>query len=150
VPVEAGRGGKLSFVNDWVLNHGDAVAVGRNDYAVEVAGAVFDPRVVAFHPGYSWKDYVMKGGGGPLDTADVKKTFVQYPNGVTRKARSGWWIFASNADVCAGSRVVVPLKPFVPQLKECEEKADWSKPVSIISSTLLSVLTIMVIAQQLK
>jgi protein involved in polysaccharide export with SLBB domain len=148
--VEVG-GGRLSFVNNWVLNGNDAITVGRNDQSVEVAGAVFDPRIVAFHPGYSCRDYVRKGAGGALDTADVKKTYVQYPNGITRKAHAGWWIFASSADVYPGSRVVVPMKPFVAPPRECDnDKTDWTKPISIISGTLLSIVSLMVIANQLK
>ncbi|MBN2188707.1 MAG: SLBB domain-containing protein [Chitinispirillaceae bacterium] len=150
IPVEVG-GGRLSFVNNWVLNGGDAITVGRNDYSVEIAGAVFDPRISAYHPGYSWKDYVKKGGGGALDTADMKRAFVQYPNGVTKKAHAGWFIFSSNADVYPGSRVVVPLKPYVAPPRECDEdKTDWTKPISIISGTLLSIVSLMVIANNLK
>jgi hypothetical protein len=142
--------GKLYFVNDWIMNNNDRITVGRNDYAVEVAGAVFDPRVVAWHPGYGWKDYVRKGAGGPLDTADVKRTYVQYPNGITKKAHTGWCIFSSNADVYPGSRVIVPFKPYVPPPKECENKPDYTKPISMISGTLLSVLSLILIANQLK
>ena len=105
---------------------------------------------MAYHRGYSWKDYVKKGGGGPLDTADMKRTFVQYPNGVTKKARTGWFIFSSGADVAPGCRVVVPMKPYVAPPRECEEKTDWNKPISIISATLLSIVSLMVIAEQLK
>ena len=149
VPVEVG-GGRLSFVNNWVLNGGDIITVGRNDYSVEVAGAVFDPRIVAYHPGYTCKDYVKKSAGGALDTADFGKTYVQYPNGITRKGHTGWCVFSSTAAVYPGSRVVVPMKPYVAPPRENTEKTDWTKPISIISGTLLSIVTLLVIANQLK
>jgi protein involved in polysaccharide export with SLBB domain len=149
IPVEVGNG-RLSFENDWVMNANDAILVGRNDYSVEVAGAVFDPRLVAYHPGYSWKDYVKKSAGGPIDTADMKRAYVQYPNGVSKKAHTGWCIFSSNADVVPGCRVVVPLKPYVAPPRESTEKTDWTKPISIISATLLSIVSLMVIANNLK
>jgi protein involved in polysaccharide export with SLBB domain len=149
IPVEVRDREDLLFVNDWVLDQNDLIRVERNDYAVEVTGAVFYPHITAYHPGYHCRDYVKNSAGGALDTADVARTYVRYANGVAKKARTGWWIFSSVADVYPGSRIVVPYKPYLAPPKEVE-KTDYSKPISMISATLLSVLSILLIANQLK
>jgi hypothetical protein len=141
----------LEFVSDWVMDKNDRIHVARNDYTVEIAGAVFDPHIAAFHPGYSWKDYVKKSAGGPLDTADVSKTYVQYANGITKKAHTGWSIFSSNADVRPGCRIVVPLKPYVPPEPPAplgSEKTDYTKIISVTASALMSILAVIVIMHE--
>ena len=136
----------LQFRNDWVLNQNDRIFVGRNDYSVEVAGEVFDPRTIAFNPDYGWSDYIKKGAGGFTDSAKVSNTFIQYPNGMSKKARPS--IFSGSPKVVPGSKIIVPRKPSKPP-KQPGEGFDYAKAITMISSSLMTVLSLLVIAQKL-
>jgi len=147
IPVEVKVKHYLLFVNDWILNPNDVITVARNDYSVEVRGAVFDPRTVAYNPGYSCMDYIKKGAGGMLDSANGGRTYIQYPNGITKKANIG--VFSISPKIRPGCRIVVPFKPPRPP-KQPGEGFDYAKFISATSASMVTLLSILVIANQLK
>ena len=147
VPIEIDENyGVLKFRNEWVLNHNDHIVVGRNDYAVEVAGEVFDPTIVAYNSGYKWRDYVRKGAGGFTDSAKVLNTYIQYPNGMSKKAKPS--LFSMSSKVVPGCKIVVPKKPPKPP-KPAGEGFDYVKAITAISSTMVTLLSVLVIATKL-
>ncbi len=147
IPVEIIENAEtFKFRNDWVLNQNDRISVGRNDYSVEVAGEVFDPRTIAYNPDYRWSDYIKKGAGGFTDSAKVRNTYIQYPNGMSRKAKSS--LFSISPKVVPGCKIVVPRKPPKPP-KLPGEGVDYTKVMASISSTLMAVLSLLVISQKL-
>ena len=147
IPVEVKNKKQFVFVNEWILNSNDKVVVARNDYAVEVKGAVFDPRTVAYNPGYSCVDYIKKGAGGALDSADDGKTYIQYPNGIAKKAFPGF--FSADPKIQPGCRIVVPFKPKKPPPVP-GEKFDYSKFFTTVSASMITILSLVIIANQLK
>ena len=147
IPVEVRDKRDLLFVNDWILNPNDRIMIARNDYSIEVRGAVFNPRTVAYTPGYSCMDYVRKAAGGLLDSANGDRTYVQYANGITKKAKNG--IFSMSPKIHPGCRIVVPFKPPRPP-KQPGEGFDYTKFVSATSASMVTLLSILVIANQLK
>lgn len=147
IPVMVKKADPLIFENDWILNQGDKVVIKRDDYAVRVEGAVFDPREVAYDPDFSWKDYIRKGAGGALDTADLKRTYIKYPNGATFRADRGWF---TTTRVVSGSVVVVPMKPYKePEKKEKIDADDIVKMMGILSTAATTLLTVVLISEKL-
>ena len=74
----------------------------------------------------------------------------QYPNGISKKAHTGWFIFSSNADVRPDSRIVVPFKPPLPPPEKEGEKFDYAKFITVTSSSLMALLAIFIIMHNLK
>ncbi len=139
IPISINQAQPLTFNSHWVLNDGDSIFVLRNDNTVRVEGAVFTEAVVPFNNKYGWKDYVNSGGGGPIDTADVRKTYIVYPNGYSHKAKKGWF---SHSKVVPGARIVVPMKPYEPPKQKNDFK--YSEFIGNLASTVtvfISVLT---------
>ncbi|MFH1761320.1 MAG: SLBB domain-containing protein, partial [bacterium] len=132
------------FETDWVLNNGDVISVERDDYLVEISGAVYQPGIVAYNGSWSWKDYLKKGAGGHMDTADVKNAYIIYPNGITKKARQGWF---SNTRVVSGSRIIVPVKPYNAPATDRKE-FDYSKFLATLTTSLTAVLTLVIIYER--
>ncbi len=140
--VKVRRSGKLVFNTDWILNNGDIIQVFRDDNSVTVRGAVFDERpVAAYNPAYNWKDYVKRAGGGFLDTAQVRNTYVVYPNGIAQKARG--------TKIVSGSKVIVPFKPYKePVVREPFRWKDFAPALASMASVLATTLTMILVIQK--
>ncbi|MBD3420581.1 MAG: hypothetical protein GF398_10735 [Chitinivibrionales bacterium] len=141
IPVEIKSLEPITFKTNWILNQGDKIIVGRDDYNVEITGAVFDPGVVAFNKDYCWKGYIDEGAGGALDTADLKKTYIQYPNGMTRRAKKGWFCARR---VVSGAKIVVPFKPYKEPEPGPKEPFDYAKLIGVISTAATTLLTVII------
>ncbi|MFC1585461.1 SLBB domain-containing protein [Fibrobacterota bacterium] len=148
IPIPIRKTNPIKFEGAWLLTRNDRIHVSRNDYTVEISGAVFNPGVVSYNKGYSWKDYVNSGAGGPLDTADIKKTYIIYPSGTTVKAKKGWF---SSSEVVLGSEIVVPMKPYVvPQEAPEFDSKEFFAGVTSTLTAVTSLLTIWLLITQLQ
>ena len=121
---------------------GDTIVVSKNDFSVEIQGAVLSPGVSTFNPNWNWEDYVNQGGGGVLDTADIEKVFVIYPNGQSLKANQGW--LNSGPKIVSGSIVVVPSKAYIEPSEDDEfNYKEFIQGVTIALSAMVAIVTIM-------
>ncbi|MGL1902351.1 MAG: SLBB domain-containing protein [Fibrobacterales bacterium] len=112
IPVDAEFDGEdVEFEQTWYLNSGDTVTIDKNNNTVEISGSVLNPTKVSYRESYDWEDYIDYGAGGALDTADVRKAYVRYPNGKSLKLSQG---FFSSPEIVPGAKIVVPEKPFIP------------------------------------
>jgi protein involved in polysaccharide export with SLBB domain len=146
IPVQTVKPDPLKLKNSFVLNQGDRIVVGQNDYLVTIRGAVFDSGVTAYNSSYAWKDYIRNGAGGWLDSADVKRTYIRYPNGMKYKGRQG--LFGSKK-VVPGSEIVVPYKPPTPPAKAAKE-FDYMKFATFMSMMATTMLTLVLVTNALK
>jgi len=111
---------------------------------VEIEGAVLNPSVIQWTNKFSWKDYINSGGGGPLDTADIKRTYIIYPNGVTVKAKTGWM---SSSTIHPGSKIIVPYKPFKPPAPP-KEPFNYNALLATVSASLGIILVAITISDK--
>jgi hypothetical protein len=135
----------LKFTSPVPLVRGDTIFVQDNNLTVSISGAVLNVGTTQYIKGQSWQEYVNEGAGGTLDTADVLKTFIIYPNGTATKAHLGW---LDNADVRPGSEIVVPFKPYKDPAKI--QPYDYAKVTAIISTVLGLLLSTLIILQNVK
>ena len=87
-----------------------------------------------------------ESAGGFTDSAKILNTYIQYPNGMSRKAKASF--FSIPPKIVPGCKIVVPRKPPKP-LKQTGEGFDYTKVITAISSTMVTVLSILVIANKL-
>ncbi len=145
IPVQIDDDSPLEFASEVYLVRGDTIFVQDNNLTVTISGAVLNEGTTQYVRGQSWSEYVDMGAGGTLDTADVKKTFIIYPNGTAAKAHPGWF---SNSDVRPGSEIVVPIKPYKDPAKL--QPTDWAKVTASISAILGILLSTLIIMQNVK
>ncbi len=148
VGISPRRVNPLRLRNDWIVADGDRIHVQQDMSYVRVQGAVFDPSLVPYDQSFSWRDYINRGAGGALDTADMRKTFIRYPNGTTVRARRNW---ISNADVVSGSTIIVPIKPYI-EPKEEKSKIDSEdilRFLTVISTAASTLLTLIIVADRI-
>lgn len=132
----------------WELDHltkaqgGDTIVVSQNDFSVEIQGAVLSPGVSTYNPDWNWEDYVNFGGGGVLDTADIEKVFIIYPNGQSLKANAGW--LSAGPEIVSGTIVVVPYKPYIEKGEDDEfNYKEFIQGITIALSAMVAIVTIM-------
>ncbi len=137
VEVEVLEDGSVDYAINWVLNGSDEIYVALNSHSVSVYGAVFDEREIApFNQEYRWHEYVKNVAGGFLDTADVHRSYIVYPNGVTKKARR-------RTPVVSGSTIIVPQKPYKePKIRRETDWGDVAKVMTALASLVLSAATL--------
>lgn len=144
IPIRIQSTSPLKFQGKWLLADGDTIVVARNDFNVKVSGMVLNPGIVPFQNSFDWEEYINQGAGGALDTAQVKKTYIVYPNGIAVKAKKGWF---SSGKVVPGSEIVVPMKPYVPPPSP-SEKFDYKEFMASLTATLTVILTVLLITDK--
>ncbi len=77
---------KKSAVNLF-LEEGDRLVIPKEEQVVRLVGQVQNPTSVAYEPGFSFKNYIEQAGGF-TDSANIKRTYVRYANGLTDRTRS--------------------------------------------------------------
>ncbi len=89
----------------FVLLPNDSIYIPRSTNFVEVKGAVFNPQILSYGSG-SMKSYIADAGG-VTDNGNLKKAYVQYSNGISKK--TGRFLFFRNyPKVTPGSKIIVP------------------------------------------
>lgn len=124
---------------DTTLEAGDAVVMPKRPNFVILSGDVLNPGALQFVPGKKVEEYLAQTGG-LTSTADKKRAFLVYPNGVAEPIRFSLWS-RRNVRVPPGSTIVVPkdTSPFT----TLEIVRDVS---SILGQLALSVASIAVIS----
>ncbi len=126
---------------DTAMEAGDAVFVPKQPNFVLSIGDVLNPGALQFVPKKSVKTY-LKESGGYQRSADEKRVFIVYPNGLAQPMRlSGWR--NTDAMLPPGSTIVVPknIDPLA--------KLDLIKDISqIIGQLAVSFASIAVIARR--
>jgi len=145
IPVLVKSVSPLRFSGGIPLVRDDTVFVQDNNQTISISGAVLNVGTTQYVEGSDWKYYVDEGAGGTLDTADVDKTFIIYPNGTAAKAHMGW---LRNSDVRPGSEIVVPFKPYKDPAKV--QPTDWAKVTASVSAVLGVLLSVLIILQNVK
>lgn len=121
---------------------GDTIFVTQNNHSVSIEGAVLSPGMSTFNPDWNWEDYVNLGGGGVLDTADIEKVYIIYPNGQSLKADPGW--FTGGPEIVSGSKVIVPFKAYIEPSEDDEfDYKEFVQGITIALSAMVAVITIM-------
>jgi len=144
IPVELKSESPLLFEGEYFLADGDSIFISANNNTVEIAGMVFNPTIVSYVEGYTWKDYLNAAGGGQ-DSADIRKSYIVYPNGNASKTRRG--LFAS-CKVVPGSKLVVPKKPYKPPREK--PAFDYKEFTAVITRTMTMLLTAIIITDKVK
>ncbi len=144
IPIDVESISPFKIKGKHLLVNYDTIFVSRNDNIVEVAGEVFNPSMVSYFEGQTWKGYI-NAAGGTLDSADIKNIYIIYPNGNASKAKTG---FFSSSRVVPGSKIVVPHKLYVPP----KEKStfDYKEMMAMTSATMTLILTALIIDEKLK
>ncbi|HSW31598.1 MAG TPA: SLBB domain-containing protein [Longimicrobiales bacterium] len=126
---------------DVLLHPGDELVVPTLDPAVLVAGSVIFPVRIVHRKGLGVGDYLDAAGGADR-SADLDRVSVQYPNG-SRAVAKKFLFFRRFPDVEPGSQIFVPAKA---------ESAgtDWDQFLSRTLGIATSVLTILVLSNQLR
>jgi protein involved in polysaccharide export with SLBB domain len=128
--------------DDVLLEPGDQLIVPRYDPTVLVSGAVaFESRVL-YGDGGGLSDF-LSGAGGTLREADLDRVSIEYPNGERAVTRKFLFLFRNHPDVRPGSTIFVPLKAE-------GGGTDWNQITSTFVGMATTVLTLLVLADQLK
>lgn len=108
----------------FVLLPDDSIYIPRSTNFVEVKGAVFNPQILSYGSG-SMKSYIADAGG-VTDNGNLKKAYVQYSNGISKK--TGRFLFFRNyPKVTPGSKIIVP-----------ERSANEKRGLSVIEISTLT------------
>jgi len=89
----------------FLLLPNDSIYIPRNEPFVEVKGAVFNPQIISYESG-RFLEYI-SDAGGVTSNANLRRAYVQYPNGLNKKIRK-FLFFRSYPRVIAGSKIIVP------------------------------------------
>jgi polysaccharide biosynthesis/export protein len=127
--IDEGKGSEY----DVVLKGGDRLIVPAKPQEVTVVGEVQYPTSHLAEDGLDPQDYI-KRSGGLTYKADSGRAYVVRANGLVEPATSGWWIFASDADVKPGDTIVVPL-----DVERMRPLTLWSGITQIIYQIAVSV-----------
>jgi len=92
----------------FLLQPDDSIFISKNLPLVEVKGAVFDPEILSYEPGTNMHGYIIKAGG-ITNKAALKRAYVQYSNGINRKAKH-FLFFRSYPVILPGCKIIVPEK----------------------------------------
>lgn len=91
-----------------LLENGDRVEIPKERQTVTISGQVLNPTRIAYQPSFSFGDYIAQAGGF-TDSAFVRKTYVQYPNGSTDRTR-GFFGIKIYPKVQQGMTIHVPTR----------------------------------------
>lgn len=91
----------------FVLLPNDSIFIPRSVPFVEVKGAVFNPQILN-HDSGNFMSYI-SSAGGVTDSGNLKKAYVQYSNGISKKI-GHFLFFRKYPKVTPGSKIIVPTK----------------------------------------
>jgi protein involved in polysaccharide export with SLBB domain len=115
----------------FLLQPDDSIYIPKKDPFVEVQGAVFNPQIVSYQSD-NFMSYI-SDVGGITDKGNLKKAYIQYSNGISRKIHH-FLFFRSYPKVLPGSKIIVP-----------EKTESLRKGISLIEvSTMLGALAALV------
>jgi protein involved in polysaccharide export with SLBB domain len=132
--------------DNFVLQDGDSVVVPAYNPIVRVVGAVNAPGAVAFAPRQDVDDYV-RAAGGPGPNADLRRAYVQQPNGKVQSVRRRRFLPDYVPEVRAGAVVTVPPGGAASQL------AGFTQAVGLLqtlAAVIGSVITTYVLVRNLR
>jgi polysaccharide biosynthesis/export protein len=119
---------------DTQLEPGDAIFIPKKPNFILSTGDFLNPTAMQFIRGKSIQDYI-KESGGLQDTADKKRIFIVYPNGVAQPV-SAAYSHKSNIIIPPGSAIVAPKN--VDPLRKLDTLRDIGTLVSQFASTIAS------------
>ena len=85
----------------------DSIYIPKSEPFVEVKGEVFNPQILSYEEG-SFMSYIY-AAGGTTDKGNLKKSYIQYSNGISNKIRH-FLFFRRYPKVKPGSKIIVPEK----------------------------------------
>lgn len=91
----------------FLLQPDDSIYIPRNEPFVEVQGAVFNPQILSFES-KQFLSYITNSGG-VTDNANLKRAYIQYSNGISKKVNR-FLFFRAYPKVLPGSKIIVPEK----------------------------------------
>ena len=91
----------------FLLQPEDSIYVPKNEPFVEVQGAVFNPQIVSYESDH-FLSYI-SDVGGITDKGNLKKAYIQYSNGISRKIHH-FLFFRRYPKVLPGSKIIVPVR----------------------------------------
>ena len=133
--------------NDLMLQQGDSITIPLRPFSVQVIGEVNNPGLFSFVNGKKLSFYVDESGG-LTDSSDF--ALVTYPTGMIEKVGFHWW--SSNPKISDGTNILVT-KKIPPPPEPPEEKGQRVTLYDVVkdmSAILVSTLTILVLAKQIK
>jgi hypothetical protein len=89
----------------FLLQPDDSIYVPKKQSFVEVQGAVFNPQILR-HDSQRFLSYI-SDAGGITDKGNLKKSYIQYSNGINRKIHH---FLRRYPKVTPGSKIIVPEK----------------------------------------
>ena len=91
----------------WLLD-GDLIFVPSVDNTITVLGSVQQESIITYEKSISFRQAI-SSSGGVLDNADLKRSYVEYQNGLRKSIKSflGIRIYPK---IMAGSKIIVPEK----------------------------------------
>jgi hypothetical protein len=92
---------------EWLLLPGDSIFIPRQGTFVEVKGFVNTPQLLRFNS--TRFKYYISAAGGVNDKGSLRRSYIQYPNGINRPVRK-FLFFRNYPTVKEGSRIIVPEK----------------------------------------
>jgi len=124
-----------SLFSNLLLLNNDSLVIPRKTELVRITGGVFNPSLINFEPGFSYKDYISQAGGYS-ENAWKNRVYVSYPNGRTHRTTK-FLFFRSYPKVEAGSLIVIPVKEPKPdrQMSTGERIAVFSMIASVLTTT---------------
>ena len=91
----------------FLLQPDDSIYIPKRDPFVEVQGAVFNPQIVSYQSD-NFMSYI-SDVGGVTDKGNLKKAYIQYSNGISRKIHH-FLFYRIYPKVLPGSKIIVPEK----------------------------------------
>jgi len=91
-----------------LINSGDNLVVPQTNNTIKVNGAVQQASILDYQFNRSFKNSIVNSGGF-TNTADKKRSYVIYPNGLKKQTRS-FLFFKQYPKIVPGSELVVPIK----------------------------------------
>lgn len=124
--------------SDLVLVKGDVIYIPAIDNTISVLGNVQQESIIPYEKSISFKQAII-ASGGILENGDIKKSYVEYQNGLKKSVKSFLGI-RNYPKVLAGSKIVVPEK-------SKKEKRTAAELIGITSSVTSLVAIIRLITQ---
>ncbi len=115
--------------NQFLLQPDDSIYIPKNIPFVEVKGAVFNPQILNYESGRMYS-YIVAAGGS-TDKAHLRKAYVQYSNGINKKARQ-FLFFRHYPRILPGSKIIVPERS--PNEKRTLSIAEISAITGVVTS----------------
>jgi protein involved in polysaccharide export with SLBB domain len=91
----------------FLLRPSDSIFIPRQEPFVEVKGEVFNPQILSYHS-TRFREYISMAGG-INDKGNLKKAYVEYPSGISKKINH-FLFFRSYPKIVPGSKIIVPTK----------------------------------------